>query len=73
MGPQNIDSWVEAQINNFLKSDGGWLILNVHGLDNEGWGPISTLYLEKLLNRLVKIKTLEILPTGIVLNRIKNK
>lgn len=73
MGPQNIDSWVEAQVNNFLKSDGGWLILNVHGLDNEGWGPISTLYLEKLLNRLVKIKTLEILPTGIVLNRIKNK
>ncbi len=72
-GPNNIDTWVEGQINNFLKSPGGWLILNVHGLDNEGWGPMSTSYLEELVARLVKIKTLEVLPTGYVLNRIKNK
>ena len=70
MGPNNIDSWVRKQINNFLRSNGGWLILNVHGLDNEGWGPISSTYLEKLLQRLVKIDTLEILPTGFVLNKI---
>lgn len=72
-GPQNIDSWVEEQTSNFLNSDGGWLVLNVHGLDNEGWGPMSTLYLKNLLKRLVKIRTLEILPTAYVLNRIKNK
>ncbi|NBC02778.1 MAG: hypothetical protein GVY20_03640 [Bacteroidetes bacterium] len=39
MGPGNIDNWVEQQVNTFLESDGGWLVLNVHGLDDEGWGP----------------------------------
>ncbi len=72
-GPNNIDNWVKKQVNQFLKSDGGWLILNVHGLDHEGWGPMSTSFLRKLLKRLVKMETLEILPTGYVLNRMKNK
>ncbi|MBX2873080.1 MAG: polysaccharide deacetylase family protein [Saprospiraceae bacterium] len=72
-GPKNIDHWVKREVNKFLKSDGGWLILNVHGLDNEGWGPMSTSFLERLLKRLVKIQTLEVLPTGYVLNRIKHK
>lgn len=72
-GPKNIDGWVKKQVNQFLKSDGGWLILNVHGLDNEGWGPMSTTFLRKLLKRLTKVETLEILPTGYVLNRMKNK
>jgi len=43
--------------------------LNLHGLDNEGWGPISTNYLDRMLSRLVKIKNLDILPTGEVLIR----
>ena len=68
-GPNNIDSWVEEQVNEFLASSGGWLILNLHGLDNEGWGPISTSFLSDLLRRLVRIKTLEIAPTGVVLKR----
>lgn len=71
-GPNNIDHWVKREVNKFLKSDGGWLILNVHGLDNEGWGPMSASFLRRLLKRLVKIETLEILPTGYVLNRMKN-
>ncbi len=58
-GPKNIDDWVDRQINTFLKSDGGWLILNTHGLDDEGWGPLSTTYLNKLLKRLIKIDKLE--------------
>ena len=72
-GPKNIDKWVKKEVNQFLKSEGGWLILNVHGLDNEGWGPISTSFLQRLLKRLVKLENLEILPTGYVLNRIKNQ
>lgn len=72
-GPKNIDHWVKEEVNKFLKSAGGWLILNVHGLDDEGWGPMSTSFLQRLLKRLVKVKTLEILPTGYVLNRIKKK
>ncbi|GJM28295.1 MAG: hypothetical protein DHS20C17_09300 [Cyclobacteriaceae bacterium] len=68
-GPENIDQWVEEQVNQFLKSPGGWMILNTHGLDNEGWGPMSTVYLETLIARLVKLDQLEIMPTGKVLQR----
>jgi peptidoglycan/xylan/chitin deacetylase (PgdA/CDA1 family) len=68
-GPENIDQWVENMVNKFLDSDGGWMILNTHGLDKEGWGPMSTAYLESLIARLVKIDKLEIMPTGVVLKR----
>lgn len=37
-GPGNADHWVENQVSQFLTSAGGWLVLNLHGLDNEGWG-----------------------------------
>ena len=68
-GPDNIDAWLENQVDTFLASEGGWLILNLHGLDNEGWGPVSGFYLKELLQRLVKIDTLELAPTGVVLSR----
>jgi peptidoglycan/xylan/chitin deacetylase (PgdA/CDA1 family) len=68
-GPDNIDNLVEEEINKFLTSKGGWLILNTHGLDDEGWGPMSSEYLSTLLQRLVKIDNLEILPVGEVLKR----
>lgn len=42
----------------------GWLVYNTHGLDDEGWGPIGSDYLDKLLERLLKIKTVEIIPAG---------
>jgi hypothetical protein len=67
MGPENIDNWVEQQVNHFLESAGGWLVLNVHGLDDEGWGTMSTAYLQNLIARLVQVEKLEILPAGQVL------
>lgn len=63
-GPSNNDRWVDKQVNDFLKTDGGWLILNLHGLDEEGWGPISASYLDELLQRLSRIDQLAVLPTG---------
>lgn len=69
-GPENIDTWVEQQINDFLASSGGWLVLNLHGLDDEGWGPIRKTFLIDLLKRLTKLDFLSILPVGEVL--IKN-
>ena len=71
-GPDNADKWVEQQINEFLAGSGGWLILNLHGLDEEGWGPVSSKYLNDLLKRLVKLDFLEILPAGEVLKRSTN-
>ena len=66
-GPNNADGVVEKSINQFLELDGGWLILTLHGLDNEGWGPLSSNYLDKLLNRLIKVNFLEIKTIGDVL------
>jgi len=66
-GPGLCDNYVEEEVNSFLSGPGGWLILNLHGLDDEGWGPISTNYLDNLLKSLVKIDYLEILPAGEVL------
>ncbi|MTB50569.1 polysaccharide deacetylase family protein [Lewinella sp. W8] len=63
-GPDNIDAWVETTVQEFLNAPGGWLILNVHGLDEEGWGPMTADYLDDLLGRLVKMPGLEILPVG---------
>lgn len=66
-GPENIDKVLDEEINKFLKSAGGWFVYNTHGLDDEGWGPMTSTYLDHLLERLVKIKTLEILPAGMAL------
>jgi peptidoglycan/xylan/chitin deacetylase (PgdA/CDA1 family) len=68
-GPGNAGHWVDQQVNEFFASSGGWLILNLHGLDDEGWGPISSKYLKDLLKRLIKIDFLEILAAAEVLKR----
>jgi peptidoglycan/xylan/chitin deacetylase (PgdA/CDA1 family) len=66
-GPDNADVWVEKQVNDFLLRQGGWLVLNLHGLDGEGWGPVSSEYLSDLLKRLSKIDYLSVMPAGDVL------
>ena len=67
-GPNNIDGWVEKTTRDFLHDpQGGWLILNLHGLENEGWGPISTDFLKRFLKEMVKVDYLEIMPAGEVL------
>ncbi len=68
-GPDLIDDFIEKEVNKFLDSEGGWLILNLHGLDDEGWGPVSTAYLDRLLKRLVEVDYLEVLPAGEVIKR----
>lgn len=70
-GPDNADKWVEQMVSDFINSSGGWLVLNLHGLDEEGWGPVSSQYLDDLLKRMVKIEYLEVLPAGEVLKRTK--
>lgn len=70
-GPDMCNSYVEEEVNTFLAGTGGWLIINLHGLDDEGWGPVSTGYLDGLLKRLVRVDYLDVLPTGEVLKKIK--
>lgn len=70
MGNEKIDGWVENEINRFLFTGGGWLILNTHGLDEEGWGPMSSANLRRLLKRLVKMNHLAVLPVAEVVNQV---
>jgi peptidoglycan/xylan/chitin deacetylase (PgdA/CDA1 family) len=66
-GPGNCEEHLDAQIERLLGQERSWLVYNLHGLDKEGWGPISTAYLRRLLERLGKIESVEILPAGVAL------
>ncbi len=63
-GPGNCEAAIDREIERLLAKDSGWLIFNTHGLDEEGWGPIRASYLERLLERLLAVETVEILPAG---------
>ena len=67
-GPTNNDAWMEDEVDRFLEDEkGGWMVLNLHGLDEEGWGPISEGYLHRLLSRLSKLNHVAVKPVGAVL------
>ncbi len=69
-GPENIDQHLGQTIDEFLSGPDGWFIYNTHGLDDEGWGPVSSGFLDELLDKLTKIKTVKVLPAGRVLGRL---
>jgi peptidoglycan/xylan/chitin deacetylase (PgdA/CDA1 family) len=68
-GPRNCEAHLDQEIERLLAKDSGWLVYNTHGLDDEGWGPIRASYLERLLERLLAIESVEILPAGRALAR----
>jgi len=63
-GPENCEWHLDEYIEKLLVHPSGWLIYNVHGLDNEGWGPIRAEYLEGLIEKLSGIEGVSILPVG---------
>jgi len=63
-GPGNCEHVIDREVENLLAQESGWLIFNTHGLDDEGWGPIRASYLERLLQRLLAIESVDILPAG---------
>jgi peptidoglycan/xylan/chitin deacetylase (PgdA/CDA1 family) len=70
-GPDNIDEHLTGEIDKLLAQPSGWLIYNTHGLNDEGWGPLSSDVLDKLLTRLTAIKTVTIIPAGKALSKFK--
>jgi peptidoglycan/xylan/chitin deacetylase (PgdA/CDA1 family) len=63
-GPGNIDRHLDGEIDRLLSVSSGWLIYNTHGVDDEGWGPVSSRHLEDLLARLVQIESLAVIPAA---------
>lgn len=63
-GPGNCEAHLDGQIKMLLDLPEGWLIYNLHGLDGEGYGPISAGYLDRLLARLIAIDSVSVLPAG---------
>jgi peptidoglycan/xylan/chitin deacetylase (PgdA/CDA1 family) len=66
-GPVSIDAHLTAEIEKLLAQPSGWLIYNTHGLDDEGWGPLSSNVLERLLARLVEMPHVSVVPAGMAL------
>jgi peptidoglycan/xylan/chitin deacetylase (PgdA/CDA1 family) len=69
-GPGNIDNHLVDSIDAFLNGPPGWFVYNTHGLDEEGWGPLSSGLLDELLARLCETKNVEVLPVIPALDRI---
>ena len=69
-GPKQCDVFLESELNKFLAGPGGWFVFNTHGLDTEGWGPLSTGYLNAVLHRLQQMQHVDILPAGEVVTRL---
>jgi len=63
-GPGNTEEFLDREIETLLKLPSGWLIYNTHGLDGEGWGPMTSGYLDRLLGRLTAIESVSVIPTG---------
>ena len=68
-GPRNCEHHLDTQLDKLLKRESGWLIYNLHGLDDEGWGPIRADYLARLLERLSAMDSVEVLPVGHALTK----
>ncbi len=68
-GPENIDAHLNTEIEKLLALPSGWLIYNTHGLDEEGWGPLNSDSLDKLLGKLTAIATVKIIPSGKALSK----
>ena len=67
-GPGNIDEHLTGTIDRLLARPSGWLIYNTHGLDEEGWGPLTASVLDGLLSKLTAVDSVEIVPAGVALS-----
>jgi len=70
-GPESIDTHLIEFIDKFLKGPPGWFIYNTHGLDDEGWGPLSSNVLDELLSRLSGLENVKVLPVVPILDSVQ--
>ena len=66
-GPDRCDEHLVRTADAFLAGPAGWLCYNLHGLDDEGWGPVGSDTLIELLDRFVAARV-RVLPITDVLD-----
>jgi peptidoglycan/xylan/chitin deacetylase (PgdA/CDA1 family) len=66
------EAWIDRSIAALLALDSRWLVYNAHGLDEEGWEPISSEYLRRTLKSLLQQSDLSVLPIASVLDEYRN-
>ena len=66
-GPGRCDDHLSRTIESFLAGRPGWLCYNLHGLDDEGWGPVGSDTLDLLLEHLVA-HDVRVLPITVALD-----
>src|SRR5438094_962496 len=52
-GPDRCDSDLVEAVESFVAGPPGWLCYNLHGLDDEGWGPVGSTTLDEVLDGLL--------------------
>jgi hypothetical protein len=67
-GPEPCDEQLEREVERLFARPSGWLCYAAHGLDDEGWGPLSAATLERVLERLVERDDTHVLPVGAALD-----
>jgi peptidoglycan/xylan/chitin deacetylase (PgdA/CDA1 family) len=71
-GWEAAEAGLDTCLQEWLSAPEGWLIYNTHGLDGEGWGPVGSDYLDRLLARLVSMEDIRIMPARHMLQAVAN-
>ena len=69
-GPGNIDAHLSQCVDALLAQPQGWLVYCLHGLDDEGYGPLSSRCLDRTLDRLARMPEVRVLPAGRLLEHV---
>lgn len=69
-GPADCGDHAEQCIDELLRRENGWLVYNSHGLDGEGWGPMQSDRLARILDRLKAIPTVRVWSVGETFERL---
>ena len=69
-GPADCGEHAEQCIDQLLRRESGWLVYNSHGLDGEGWGPMQSDRLERILDRLKAVPSVRVWSVGETFDRL---
>lgn len=67
LGWEEAETGLDQYLHNLFEQPDGWLIYNTHGLVGEGWGPLRSEYLVRVLDKLLSRPDIQILPAQEVL------